>query len=99
MLYNLYSSPDIIGMIKEYGMARLCSTLETNGKCIQNFGQEAEMKRRPRHRKEVILKWILNKYSRRVFDSINLAQDRDHWQTLMSTTEKCQVHIGREFLH
>jgi hypothetical protein len=58
MLYNLYSSPNIVRMIKGYGMAVLCNT-ERDCKCIQNFGQEAEMKRRPRHRKEV--KWILKK--------------------------------------
>jgi hypothetical protein len=59
-LYNLYSSPNIIRMMKSWGMGWV-GHVARKGACIQFWWEKRPLGIR-RHSKRIISKWILEKY-------------------------------------
>jgi hypothetical protein len=92
-LHNLYSSPNIIRMIKPRSMrwaghvARMRK--KRNAYWILIGKPEGKRPLRRRHG-WIILKWILERSMGRI-DWIDLAQDRDQWRALVNTVLNLRV--------
>jgi hypothetical protein len=95
-LHNLYSSPNIIRMIKSR-MMRWAGHAARMGERRNAYTipvGKPEGKRppeRPRHRRVDNIKTDLRDTGWDGMDCINLAQDRDQWRTPVNTVMKLQV--------
>ena len=75
-------------------MGGTCGTYLGRERCAQGFGGEPEVRRplgRPRCRWEDNIKMDLEEVGRGCGDWMELAQDRDRWQALVSTVMNFRV--------
>jgi hypothetical protein len=99
-LHNLYSSPDIIRQIKSRRMrwAGHMARMEEGRNVCRVLVGKPEGKRpleRPRRRWEDGLKIDLRETGWGCVEWIHLAQDRDHWRTLVNTVMNLRVLAPR----
>jgi hypothetical protein len=83
-----------VDQVKKDEICGLCSTHGRNNKLIQNFGRIREGKRklrRSKRRLEYKFRMDLRERGWEVFVCIYLAQNRDQWQSLVSTIMKFKV--------
>ena len=96
MLNDLYSSPNIVRVIKPRRMRRaghVARMSEERGVYRVLVGKPEGRRQlgRPRHRWVDIIKMDLQEVGCGYMDSIRLAQDRDRWRTLVSALMNLQV--------
>jgi hypothetical protein len=95
-LHNLYSSPSIINndQIKEDKMGRTCSTDgEKRNACKILMGKPEGKRRlgRPRQKWVDNIQMDLREIGSGGMDSIDVAQDRDQWRSLVNTVMNPRV--------
>jgi hypothetical protein len=95
-LHNLYSSPNIIRMIKSRRMrwAVHAAGMEETRNAYRILVGKPEGKRplgRPRHRWMDNIKMDLREIGSDCMDWIELAQDRDQWRALVNTVMNLRV--------
>jgi hypothetical protein len=95
-LHNLYSSPNIIRMIKSRRMrwAGHVARMGTTRNAYRKLVGKSEGKRplgRPRHRWVDNIKMDLREIGWNGVDWIELAQDRDQWRALVNTVINLRV--------
>jgi hypothetical protein len=94
-LYNLYSSPSIIRMIKSRRM-RWAEHVARMGRRGMHIGYWWEIQKERDHWEDEdvggwkILKWILERWDG--MDWIDLAQDRDQWGALVNKVMNLGFH-------
>ena len=69
--------------IEKNEMGGTCDTYRGRERCAQGFGGETCVDQDTDGR--IILRWIFRKWGRGCGDWIELAEDRDKWQALVST--------------
>jgi hypothetical protein len=95
-LYELYSSPNVIRVIKS-GRIRWAGRVACMGerrgvyRVLVGRSEERRLLGRPRRGWKGILNRIFKKLDGRAMDWINLAQDRDRWRTLVNAVTNLQV--------
>jgi hypothetical protein len=95
-LHNLYSSPNIIRMIKSRRneMGRVCSTNGSEENAYRILVGKPERKRPLRRARR---RWVNNVkiYLKNIgwdgIDLIDLVQERDHWKALVNTVMNLRV--------
>jgi len=93
---ELYSSPNIVGVIKSRRMSWAEHVAPVGGeeRHTQGFGSETRGKEplgRPRHRWEDNIKMDLQEVGYGGMDWVELAQDRERWQALVNVVMNLQV--------
>jgi hypothetical protein len=89
--HNMYSSPNIIRMIKSKVWDYQNMGEKRNAYRVYVGKPEGKrQQRRPRREWEIILKWVLEKYNGDM-NWIHLIQDRDQWRVLVNTVMSSQV--------
>jgi hypothetical protein len=82
-LHNLYSSPNIVGMIKSRLMGGTCSMRNAYNFWLSNL--KGSLLERPVQRLQDQIKMDLKQKEWESANRIHLAQDRHHWQALVNT--------------
>jgi hypothetical protein len=95
-LHNLYSSPNVIRMIKSRRIrwAWYVARMGAKRNAYRILMAKPEGKRpvgRPRHRRVDNIKMDLRKIRWDGMDWIDLAQDREHWRALVNTVMNLRV--------
>ena len=92
-LTDLYSSPNIIRVIKSRRMRRVGHVARMSERCIQGFGgkmRERDHLEDPDVDGRIILKWIFRKWYGGM-DWTDLFQNRDRWKELVNAVMNLRI--------